>query len=99
MANPGYPIGDIVNEWGSRFQLANYTDTTGATNLQYICESQIGASLTDAVWRIKRIETEQTTDTPLVQGKAVVWANDSAEFDKVATDLATIQANYTFTTT
>lgn len=54
--------------------------------------------MTDKVRRIKRIETEQTTDTPLVQGKAVVWANNNDSFDKVATDLTAVEA-YTYTTT
>lgn len=48
----------------------------------YICSAKPGTALVSALWRVKKIDTG--TDI------TITWADGNANFDNVATDLATV---------
>lgn len=89
-----YPISELI-KLGSG-DTAYYTETVDGVKYEYFCESaQPGKSLEEKVRRIRRIGTDVASGDPET-GKFLVWANGSSDYDKVATDLATIKSEYTF---
>lgn len=89
-----YSTGSIIAQ-GSYYDVTYYSTTSGANTIEYICESsQPWASITTKVWRVRKVITVTATGK-LEQGKSVLWADGSADFDKLATDLATVAA-YTY---
>ena len=48
----------------------------------YVCSAPVGSSVSASVWQVKKVDA--TT------GVVITWADGDAEYDNVATDLATV---------
>lgn len=91
MANWNYAASNYTNTGGTG-NIAYYEATSGANTLQYVCESKNPwTALTDPQWRIRRV-TIVTATGEMAAWLSVAWASGTAEFNKVATDLTTVQA-------
>jgi hypothetical protein len=50
----------------------------------YVCEASIGITKSTAAWKIRKIDN--------ISGMVITWADGNANYDNVATDLATVEA-------
>ena len=68
-------------------QYDKLVDEDATNSFTYVGEAVPGTSKSDAIWRIKRIKEFVDGDLE------IIWAENSAEFDKVWNDRATYEYN------
>lgn len=77
-------VESVIYSGGMKPRIRIYYDDINKK--EYVCDAELGTSLTDESWKIRRItkdSSNRTTDIELANG----W-----EYNQVATDLATIEA-------
>lgn len=52
--------------------------------IEYVCEALPGTPAATAAWRVRKVDT--------TSGTIITWASGSGNFDKAATNLATVSA-------